>query len=355
MEKVYFTVGPSQVYPTIYRHFQEALKEDIPSLNHRGGEFKKLFENTQDNLKKLLNIPKNYPIFFVSSALESMERTIQNCVEKTSFHIITGSFGKAWANYATLLGKNAIKCEAERGEGVELANLKVPQEAELICIVQNDTSTGVFTPMEDIYKLKKKYPGKLIAIDVVSSIPYVDINFKYIDVAFFSVQKGFGLPAGLGIMIVSPKALGKCEGLIKKGIVVGSYHSFKSLAERAGDFQTPETPNIVNIYLLNKVTGDMLKKGISKIRQETDEKAQAIYDFLDHHPRFSPFIKNPKFRSKTTLVFNADGGSEAIRKRLAKKGFIVGAGYGDDKLNHLRIANFPAHKLQDIKTMLKFI
>lgn len=347
MKKIYFTVGPSQVYPTLYQHLNQAIKKDIPSLSHRGAEFKQLFKDTAENLTKLLNIPKNYHIFFVSSALEAMERTIQSCVEKTSFHIITGSFGKAWANYAAQLGKKALT----NGQ----LESKIPKDAELICITQNDTSTGFWIPMKDIYNLKKKYPEKLIAIDIVSSIPYVDIDYRYIDVAFFSVQKGFGLPAGLGVMIVSPKALEITEKLIKKGVVVGSYHSLKNLSEKASQLQTPETPNVLNIYLLNNAIKDMLKIGLKKIREDTDEKARILYEFFDNHKKYQPFIKNRKFRSPTTLVIDVKGESERLRKKLAKAGFIVGAGYGDNKLNHVRISNFPSHKLKSVLQMLKYI
>ena len=93
-QQIFFTVGPSQVYPTLSKHLQTAVRENIPSLNHRGSEFKKLFTETTVNLKKLLGIPENYRIFFVSSALESMERTIESVVDRNSFHLITGSFGK---------------------------------------------------------------------------------------------------------------------------------------------------------------------------------------------------------------------------------------------------------------------
>lgn len=353
MKKIFFTVGPSQAYTTLYKHLNQAIKEDIVSLNHRSQEFKTLFSYTTENLKKLLNIPSNYQIFFVSSALESMERILQGCVEKYSSHIISGSFGKSWANYAQQLGKNVTRIEFDQQS--EISNLEIPKEAEIICITQNDTSTGIWIPMEDIYKLKKRYPEKLIAIDAVSSTPFVDVNYKYIDIMFFSVQKGFGLPAGLGIMIVNTKALDKTEQLIKKGVSIGSYHSLKNLSEKAKDLQTPETPNVLNIYLLNKVTKDMLRIGIDRIRQETDKKAKLLYDFFDNHKKYESFVKNLKFRSPTSLVFDVKEESEKLRKKLAKRGFIVGAGYGDNKLNHIRIANFPSHKLKDVRQMLKYI
>lgn len=344
---IYFTVGPSQVYPTLNKHILKAINEDIPSLNHRGKEFKNLFQDTTSKLKTLLSIPEDFQIFFVSSALESMERIIQSCVEKCSYHVATGAFGSTWAKIATQLGKKTLKIDAEKGEGIDVGDLKIPSKAEIICLTQNDTSTGVWLPMEDIYKLKKKYPEKLLATDVVSSIPYVDIDFKFIDIAFFSVQKGFGLPAGLGVIIVSPKALEKTS--------VGSFHSFKNLSEKAKDFQTPETPNVFNIYLLNRVVSDMLKVGLPKIRKQTNEKAQLIYKFFNNHKKYSPFIKNLKFQSPTTIVIDVSGESESLRNKLSKKGVLIGSGYGENKLNHIRIANFPSHKVEGVKLMLKFI
>lgn len=359
MKKIYFTVGPSEPYPTIPKHLNSALKNDILSLNHRGGEFKKLFASTVSGLKKLLNIPQIYEVFFVSSALEAMERTIEGVVDKESFHIISGSFGSSWAKYASDLGKNAIKCHLTSIPDLSshfqpgVVKLKdVPKEAELICLTQNDTSTGIWIPMDEIYALKKKNPEKLITIDVVSSVPYVEIDFSKIDITFFSVQKGFGLPAGLGVMIVSPKALAKAQSLVKKGKVIGSYHSLLNLSEKAKDNQTPETPNVLNIYLLDRVIKDMQKKGLAKIRKETDQKAKVLYDFFNFHPEYSVSVEKIEYRSPTTAVFNVNGKSQNLRDKLSKKGFIIGSGYGAKKDDQVRIANFPSHTLKDLQKML---
>ena len=68
-------------------------------------------------------------------------------------------------------------------------------------------------PAENIHKVAKQYPDKLIAVDAVSSAPYGDLDYRLLDIVFFSVQKLFGLPAGLGILIVSPRAIEKSEQL----------------------------------------------------------------------------------------------------------------------------------------------
>lgn len=345
MKRIYFTVGPSEIYPTIPMHLRDAIKNHIPSLNHRGSEFKKLFKETTDNLRNLLSIPNTHEILFVSSALESMERTIQSVVKDHSFHLISGSFGKSWMNIASQLGK---KTEQALYPG---KLTKISTAAELICITQNDTSSGIQIPMEEIYQFKDKYPKKLIAIDVVSSVPYIKIDFSKIDITFFSVQKGFGLPAGLGIIIVSPAAIEKAKKM-QKQLSIGSYHSFISLAEKAAEYQTPETPNVLNIFLLNKVLRDFLDSGIENIRNDIEEKAELLYRFFETN-NFQPAIEDKNIRSLTTLVLNTQGKTSEIKKSLLKKGFDIGSGYGDFKESQMRIANFPAHTLKNVKALLK--
>ena len=94
MKNVYFTVGPSQLYPTVKKHITAALKEDIPSLNHRGKEFKALYAQTDRALRKLLNIPQTHHIFFLASGHEGMERVLMNTVYKNSFHLVSGAFSE---------------------------------------------------------------------------------------------------------------------------------------------------------------------------------------------------------------------------------------------------------------------
>jgi phosphoserine aminotransferase len=237
------------------------------------------------------------------------------------------------------------------GTGFDFSKIKIPEHIEVICITQNETSTGVVINMNDIYVLKKKTPQTLIAIDIVSSAPYVTIDFKYIDMAFFSVQKGFGLPSGLGLLIVNNKAIKKTKLLAGKNLPIGGYHDFLSLYESVLTSQTPETPNILNIYLLGKVTQDLLAYGVEKMRKETEEKAKLLYAFFDKHPKYKPFVAK-EHRSPTTLVINTKGDTEKIVTKLAKKGYAISKGYGDRNEDQIRIANFPAQTIKQVKGLL---
>lgn len=347
----YFTVGPSQLYPTVRKHIHSALTHNIPSISHRSEDFQQLFFQSTHHLKKLLSIPAEYSVFFTSSGTEAMERILQNCVDKTSVHFVNGAFSDRFFQTAQELRKNPIKIEAEYGKGFDAVQYTIP-DTELICVTQNETSTGVAIPPEDIYTIADEHPNSLISVDIVSSAPYVDLNYHKLDCVFFSVQKGFGLPAGLGVMIVSPRALEKSKYLENKGQVTGTYHSFSQLEKYAKENQTPETPNVLAIYLFSKVLDDMLKISIGTIRESTDDKAERLYTFFKHNQDFTLLVKDGHYQSKTTIVIGVNKGSKNIIEYLKCLNIHVSSGYKDLKNTHIRIANFPTHSAKQIELLL---
>ncbi|WMJ73070.1 aminotransferase class V-fold PLP-dependent enzyme [Cytophagaceae bacterium ABcell3] len=351
--KLYFTPGPSELYPTVPGHVQTALTEKIGVISHRSKQFQDIFKNTTDGLRQLLSLPDNFHIFFLGSATEVWERMIQNCVEKNTFHCVNGSFSKRFYEFSGELQKNAVKAEVPFGEGFFAKNLTIPQETELICLTHNETSSGASMPVEEINKVSALNKDALICVDAVSSLPYPAFDYSKIDSAFFSVQKCFGLPAGLGVWILNDRCVEKAEALVNRGIATGTYHSISSLLSKAKSNQTPETPNVFNIFLLGKVLEDMNKKGIQAIRKETEEKADAIYDFIEQSEVFSNGVKEPLHRSKTTIVANTNIPSPNINEHLAPAGMAVGTGYGSYKEKQIRIANFPTHTPEQVEKLLK--
>lgn len=358
MKRIFFTVGPSQLYSTVRKHIEIALQDDVASISHRGKQFVGIYKQTTDNLRRLMGIPSDYHIFFLGSATEAMERVIQNTIENHSFHLVNGAFSKRFFTIAAQLEKKAEKIEVPAGNGFNVKSIAIPAETECICITQNETSTGVALSIEDISYLtgrdsgRARMTGPLVALDVVSSAPFVKVDFASVDLTFFSVQKLFGLPAGLGVLIVSPRAFEKSKNLFEKGVGIGSYHNFLVMEEYAGKNQTSETPNVLGIYLLGKISGDFLEKGIDTIRAETEEKARILYQYFDAHGKYKPGVREKKFRSLTTIVIDTQGETAKILPYLKERGFIVSSGYGEFKENQIRIANFPSQSLENVKGLL---
>ncbi len=339
MKKVFFTPGPSELYFTYQDHFRSAMRENIGSISHRSSAFQSLFQFTTEQLTELLQIPTGYRILFVSSATECWERITQNLISESSHHFVNGSFGEKFHSVADAFGKSS------QLEMIDESFKSKAVDAGLIALTMNETSTGFQHSMEEIKEMRKLNPMALIALDVVSSVPCVDIDFSQIDTSYFSVQKCFGMPAGLGVWIVNERAMEAANQINHP-----SYHSIKDLLKMADKNQTPETPNVMGIYLLGKIAEDMNRRGIQAIRNETNYKAALLYQTLETHPLFEPAIQK-SHRSKSTAVANTIGDSSDSIKFLDERGMIIGSGYGEHKKSQIRIANFPSHSKEQVELL----
>lgn len=352
MKNFYFTPGPSALYFTVEQHIKTALKNNIPSISHRGEEYVKIHTDTTQALRELLNIPSNFTIGFTSSATEIWDLMSENLIGGSSHHFVNGSFSEKFYKAAKAKGKNAQSHQVEPGHGFNFSDVKISNDIELIALTHNETSTGVGIPMESISELRKKHPTPLLVVDAVSSIPIPNFDFDQIDSLYFSVQKSFGLPAGLGVWIFNERCVKKAEELKKNGLYHESFNSLLNIVKVAKKNQTTCTPNVLGIYLLGKVVRDMLNKGIDKIRQESKYKQTLLEQLFISHPKLSPFVEDKKFRSPTVSVANVKGGSETLIRLLAAKGLQIGNGYGSFKNKHIRIANFPTHSKEQIEMLV---
>jgi len=353
MKNTYFTPGPAELYPTIHQHLQQAMDEQIGSISHRSQRFRDIYKFTDEQLRTLLNIPATHGIFFTGSASEVWERVLFNCVEHESFHLVNGSFSQKFYDYANALHKYAHVLEKPFGEGFDAADIEVPEYAELICLTHNETSSGVQMRPAEMHKLKRKYPKKLIVVDMVSSAPYPDLDFSLIDSAFFSVQKAFGMPAGLGVWIASKACLEKAEQLQQNdALIIGAHHTLPTLWKHYQTFETPATPNALYIYLLGKIAEDFNRIGIDTLRKQTEEKARMLYKFLDSSDAYEPFVKQDRHRSQTVIVATTQNPAEVIAAAKTAN-MIVGSGYGKFKESQIRIANFPATPAEQIAALIE--
>ncbi|WP_288424111.1 aminotransferase class V-fold PLP-dependent enzyme [uncultured Spirosoma sp.] len=353
MKNTYFTPGPAELYPTFQQHMQTAFDRQLGSISHRSQAFRDIYKFTDEQLRTLLNIPKTHAIFFTGSASEVWERLLFNCVEHESFHLVNGSFSQKFYDYAGSLRKFAHKLEKPFGEGFDAAEIDVPEYAELVCMTHNETSSGVQMRVADMHKLKKKYPKKLFCVDMVSSAPYPDLDYTLIDSAFFSVQKAFGMPAGLGVWIVNQTCLEKATRLQQyENLSIGAHHTLPTLWKHYKDFETPATPNVLYIYALGKIAEDFNQIGIGTIRKQTEEKARLLYKFLEESDLYSPFVTEERHRSQTVIVADTKKPSAEVIAEAKTAGMIVGSGYGALKNSQIRIANFPATSTEQVQKLI---
>lgn len=351
MALTFFTPGPAALYLTFEQHLKTFVENQLGSVSHRSQQYRDLHKFTVDQLRTLLNVPDTHAILFLGSASEAWERILFSTVELESFHLVNGSFSRKFCEYSSALNKYAHKLEKPMGQGFTAAEVVVPEYAELIATTHNETSSGVQMPVAEIHKLKQKNPSKFIAVDMVSSAPYPELDYNLIDTAFFSVQKAFGLPAGLGVWIVNERCLEKANS-IRNTYSIGAHNDLPTLWKNAQHNETPATPNVMGIYLLGKIAEDFNRIGVKTIRKETEQKAALLYQFAEKTAGFTPFVKEKPFRSQTVIVLDTEAPSADIIQQVKAQGMVIGSGYGASKGTQLRIANFPATSLAETEKLI---
>jgi len=340
-----FYPGPSKVYPQVAQYLQDAFAEGILSANHRSPECIEITRGAIDGLHQKLNIPDDYFVYFISSATEAWEIIAQSLTRQKSLHYYNGAFGEKWADYAEKLVLAIKRVSFDLNELPDLQN--ITNFTDVVCITQNETSNG--TQIKNLKPFRKIFPEAIIAVDATSSLGGIALDFNDGDVWFASVQKCLGLPAGMAIMICSPKAIERAEQINDHKF----YNSLLFIHENFQKFQTHYTPNVLNIYLLNKIMAEI--SAISIIAENTKQRAKKWYDFFDHN-RMKCLVQNSAIRSDTVITIEGtEKGIKAIKTLTKAHGITLGNGYGSWKNTTFRIANFPAIETFDIEILMKVL
>lgn len=345
-----FYPGPSRVHDEIPKYVKDAFTAGIMSINHRSDDFVSMSEKTIKLLKQKLNIPRNYTVFFTSSATECWEIIAQSVVTDKSYHLYNGSFGQKWFDYTKRIHPFAEPLPFDVNEALDPKKLIFDLKEGIICITQNETSNGTQVSNAIIRAIKKNNPSYLLAIDATSSMAGIDLDFKSADIWLASVQKCFGLPAGLGLMVCSPQAIERVKTINEKN----HYNSLTFMTEMMDKWQTPFTPNVLGIYLLMRVLENM--DAIKNTHDLIEERYNKWIIFLKSRKNIRHFVNQEAVQSYTVIPVTADEQTVAtIKKNAKKEGILLGEGYGNYKPVTFRIANFPALKEKEIKTLMKFL
>ena len=127
-----------------------------------------------------------------------------------------GQFSHLWIELARRHGLEVIVQDEEWGTGAHPERIEEALRADKnheikgVLIVHNETATGVTSDVAAVRRAMDaaKHPA-LLYVDGVSSIASIDFRFDEwgVDLAITGSQKGLMLPAGLGIVCASQKAL----------------------------------------------------------------------------------------------------------------------------------------------------
>ncbi|MEJ7660815.1 MAG: aminotransferase class V-fold PLP-dependent enzyme [Hymenobacter sp.] len=235
------------------------------------------------------------PILFTSSATECWEILTQSLTPRRSFHLYNGSFGQKWFDYARALRPGCTGLRFDINDVPDPATLPFsPEETDLVCLTQNETSTATQLRDQFILNTFNRLGPALLAVDATSSLG-VALKFIKADVWYGSVQKCLGLPAGLGLLVLSPRAVARAREVGDNA----HYNSLNSMVKQMLNYQTTHTPNVLGIYLLSRVL--QAREPIKVVAPHLTERAQKLYDYFEQVQPLGlrPLVENPEARSTT--------------------------------------------------------
>ncbi|MDH5607958.1 MAG: aminotransferase class V-fold PLP-dependent enzyme [Cyclobacteriaceae bacterium] len=341
-----FYPGPGRVNPRITEYFYEAYMEGVLSVNHRSEDFMELMQKTRLILHRKLGVPKDYTLAFVSSATESWEIIAQSLTLQTSQHFYSGAFGAKWYQTAGKLGINTLAVPFGINEYPPLE--QVSTSADVICLTHCETSNGTILPASSLQGLRSVLPEQtLIALDVTSSLGGISIDFQWGDYWYASVQKCLGLPSGMGILILSPRAVARAYEIGE----TSHYNSLVTILENSEKNQTHYTPNVLAIYLLYRTL--KASDGIEVIDEKTRKRFESWTRVIDSFRQLDWLVKDKNLRSPTVLALSCEDPKKIIQQ-ARESDIILGNGYGEWKDSTFRIANFPAIRGKEIEKLIHF-
>lgn len=345
-----FYPGPSKIHPHYGEIISELCQSGLLSFNHRSPEFSTAYRQTVQVLKDKLNIPNTYELVFYSSATECWKVVCETFSDKKGVFFTAGAFGDKWYEQGKTYLKDTqrIRLESSGRMAEQVAIIPHTEESHLVCYVQNETSTGAYVHATNQQKIRGNHPKSIIAVDATSSLGGVDFDFNYTDIVFGSVQKCLGLPPGLAVMTLSPRAIQHIKTYQKSS----RYNDLNNVLNNHAKAQTTHTPNTSGIIALGRVYERL--DGIKEVQKATTQKAQLLDDLILRKKELSHFIPEQQDRSENVFCLRSNRALEII-ETAQQKGIILGKGYGNQKESTFRIANFPSHTLAEIKELIALL
>lgn len=346
-----FTPGPVQVPDRLLKEMAK------PNDTHRSKPYEEMHQKVVEGLQKLL-YTKNDCLIFTSSASGILEACVRNLVKNDEKGLVLsiGAFGDRWHQIGLANGKNIVKENIEWGKALTpdfIQNALSKDTYSAVFLQSNETSTGVYNPLDEIIPIIKDN-GVIVCVDATSSMAgiKIEVDKLEIDVCLGSTQKCFALPPGLAVCSISENAIEKSSNVKDRGY----YLDFLTLSKKNKVYQTPATPPIPQIrglaaqldYILN--TEGILNR--FQRHEQLGEKTRTWAKDLG----LSMFSEKGYESNTVSTIrnsFNLEIGELIIK--MLENGYRLVNGYGDLRNLTFRIGHMGEVTLKELEEMLKVL
>lgn len=352
MSRVYnFAAGPAVLPEEVLKEAAEEMLDykgtgmSVMEMSHRSKAFEGIIQDTEKDLRDLMNIPDNYKVLFLQGGGSTQFAMVpMNLMKnKVADYIITGQWAKKAATEAEKFGKvNRIASSADKTFTYipDLKNIEISDDADYVYICHNNTIYG--TTYHDLPDTK----GKILVADMSSDILSEPIDVTKYGLIFAGVQKNIG-PAGTVVVIIR-------EDLITEDVLEGTptMLQYKIHADNKSLYNTPPA---YGIYICGKVFKHLKKfGGLEAMKKRNEEKAKILYDYLDSSELFSGTVVKED-RSLMNVPFVT--GNEELDAKFVKEAKVAGIENikGHRTVGGMRASIYNAMPIEGVKYLVEFM
>lgn len=347
----FFLPGPTEVRDEVMTAMVR------PMIPHRGSEFEELFERLQQGLRPVFKTDR--PVYIsTSSATGMMEAAIRCAPAGRILCLVNGAFSERFAHIASMCGRDVDRYDVAWGQIHTIPQLDERlsmRKYSAITVVHSETSTGALNDVRAISDCAHRH-GIFCLIDSVSGIAGAELRFDEwkLDYVLTGSQKALALPPGLSFAVASAVYVDQANGIHGRGV----YFDLVELDAYARRNQTPSTPALSLLFALEVQLQSIAAEGIEsrwarhkamamrtqewipKISDETGKKLGNIAPLGSQSPTVS------------TIRLPSDVSAESFTAAVAKRGIVVGNGYGKLKSSTFRIGHMGDHTVESVERCL---
>ncbi|MBX9812286.1 MAG: aminotransferase class V-fold PLP-dependent enzyme [Burkholderiales bacterium] len=325
--------GPTNVPDRVLRAI------DNPTIDHRGPEFQRLGHEVLAGMKQVFKT-RGAVVIFPASGTGAWEAALVNTLSPGDKVLMfeTGQFATLWFNMANKLGLVPEFIKGDWRHGADPAAIEArlvedrKHEIKAVCVVHNETSTGVTTRVGEVRKAidRARHPA-LFMVDTISSLASIDYRHDEwgVDVTVAGSQKGLMLPPGLSFNAVGDKALAAS----KSAKLPRSYWSWDEMlgANKTGFF--PYTPATNLLYGLREALRMLVEEeGLDNVFRRHDRHAEATRRAVRAWGLEILCLNPAEYSSALTAVLMPEGHSEVGFRKVVLERFNMSLGSGLGKL-----------------------
>jgi aspartate aminotransferase-like enzyme len=347
----FFLPGPTEVR-------EEILTAMVrPMIPHRGSAFEELFERLQKGLRPVLKTQR--PVYVSSSsATGMMEAAIRAAPAGRILSLVNGAFSERFAHIASMCARDVDRYEVGWGQIHTIPQLEERlsmRKYSTVTVAHSETSTGALNDVRAISDCAHRH-GAVCLVDSVSGAGGAELRFDEwnLDYALTGSQKALALPPGLSFAVASPEFVDQANAASARGV----YFDLVEMDAYARRNQTPSTPALTLFYALDIQLNAIAAEGIEKrwarhrsMAARTQEWLTKISDETGKRlVNIAPLGSQSPTVSTVRLPPNLSSGD--FTAAVARKGIVVGNGYGKLKSSTFRIGHMGDHTLETLERCL---